>query len=226
MFIGHYGVGFGAKKFAPLASLGFLILAAQFLDLLWPTLVLLHLEHFTIVPGIMKGNPLDFIDYPISHSLLMASLWGLVLGTIALSIYKRRQYAIVIFLCVISHWFLDLIVHRPDLPLYPGDSPLWGFSLWNHPLISNVLEVLLFVLGAIWYWKETEAKNIWGNISLGILLLLLVLVYIGNLLGPVPTSVSQVAWGAEMQWIVVILAFWVDHTRLTEGETEKGFTKA
>ena len=71
MFIGHFGVGFGAKKAATGLSLGLLFIAAQFLDLLWPTLLLLNAEHVVIAPGNTKSTPLDFTDYPISHSLLM-----------------------------------------------------------------------------------------------------------------------------------------------------------
>jgi hypothetical protein len=64
MFIGHFGVGFGAKKLVPEVSLGILFIAVQFLDLLWPTLLLLDVEHVVISPGITKSTPLDFTDIP------------------------------------------------------------------------------------------------------------------------------------------------------------------
>ena len=120
MFIGHFGGALAAKKAAPRTSLGTLILAAQFIDLLWPIFLLLGLEHVRIAPGITKVSPFDFYDYPISHSLLMVVVWSVVLGGLY---YAFRQYprgAWIIALAVLSHWVLDFIVHWPDLPLWPG----------------------------------------------------------------------------------------------------------
>ena len=122
MFIGHFGVAFAARKFAPRASLGTLILAAQFLDFLWPVLLLLGIEHARIVPGATKVSPLDFTDYPISHSLLMAFVWALIFGGIYYTFRRSSKSAIVVGAAVISHWILDFIVHRPDLQLYPGSE--------------------------------------------------------------------------------------------------------
>src|SRR5262245_4312636 len=107
MFIGHFGIGLGAKKFAPAISLGALLIAAQFLDLLWPTLLLLDLEHVIIAPGITKVTPLDFVDYPISHSLVCVLGWATLAGLITWFITNNGKYSIVLFLCVVSHWVLD-----------------------------------------------------------------------------------------------------------------------
>ena len=85
MFIGHFGVGLGAKKAAPSISLGTLFLAAQFLDLLWPTFLLLGWERVKIQPGMTVMTPLNFTHYPLSHSLLMACIWGVLFGTCLLS---------------------------------------------------------------------------------------------------------------------------------------------
>ena len=131
MFIGHFGVGLGAKKAAPGISLGTLFLASQFLDLLWPTLLLFGWEHVKIQPGITDLVPLNFTDYPYSHSLLFAILWGIVIGGIYLLVKKNFRGAIILALCVLSHWVLDLPVHRPDLPLFPGSAMFVGFGLWN-----------------------------------------------------------------------------------------------
>jgi len=120
MFIGHFGIGFGAKKLAPGISLGFLFIAAQFLDLLWPTLLLFNIEHVKISPGITRMTPFDFFDFPITHSLAMAIVWGILLGSLAWFFIRNFKYAVIIFLCVVSHWILDLLVHRPDLPILPG----------------------------------------------------------------------------------------------------------
>src|SRR5690242_7476969 len=117
MFIGHFGLGFAAKKAAPAVSLGWLFIAVQFLDLLWPTFLLLDVEHVVISPGITTLTPLDFTDYPVSHSLLVVLIWALAFGFLYWLIKKQKQAAVVLAICVLSHWLLDLVVHRPDLPL-------------------------------------------------------------------------------------------------------------
>ena len=129
MFIGHFGVALAAKKVAPRTSLGTLILAAQFADLLWPILLLAGVEHVEIVPGIAKASPFDFTDYPFSHSLLMLFFWSLLVGGIYYGLRRYQLGAFVIAAGVISHWILDFIVHRPDLPLRPGGEARLGLGL-------------------------------------------------------------------------------------------------
>src|SRR5258706_1989859 len=117
MFLGHYGVAFAGKRVGPRTSLGALTFAAQFLDELWPVLLLLGVERVRIVPGLMAANPIDFVYYPFSHSLATASLWALLIGA---GYYAGRRYgrgAVVVALLVVSHWVLDVPMHRPDLPL-------------------------------------------------------------------------------------------------------------
>ena len=117
MFVGHFGVGFAAKAAAPRVSLGTLFLAAQLVDLLWPTLLLLGLEKVEIRPGITRVTPLDFVSYPISHSLLMAVVWAALFAGAYLLLRRHAAGALVAFAAVVSHWLLDLATHRPDLPL-------------------------------------------------------------------------------------------------------------
>src|ERR1700756_4973810 len=114
MFIGHFGVALAAKKWAPRTSLGTLFFAAEFLDLLWPILLLLGLEHLRIVPGITKMQPFDFHDYPISHSLVTTILWGAIVGTLYFVIRRHHTGALAVGALVVSHWLLDFVVHRPD----------------------------------------------------------------------------------------------------------------
>jgi membrane-bound metal-dependent hydrolase YbcI (DUF457 family) len=215
MFIGHFGIGFGAKKLAPGISLGFLFIAAQFLDLLWPTLLLFNVEHVKISPGITKMTPLDFFDYPVTHSLVMAFVWGLLLGFIAWLFLKNFKYSIIIFICVVSHWYLDLLVHRPDLPLLPSDPSRVGLGLWNSPVIATILEGVVFFGGVFFYYKATSAKNKFGKYGLIGLIAFLVIIHIGNMIGPPPPSVTVIAWAGQLQWLFVILAFFVDRNRVS-----------
>ncbi len=136
MFLAHFGAGLAAKYVTPKVSLGTLFLAAQFIDLLWPTLLLLGIERVDILHDGSRIPPMEFSYYPISHSLLMVVVWALLFAAIYYSIRRSRVGAIVLGLAVVSHWVLDLIVHYPDLPLYPGDSALMGFELWSSPLAA------------------------------------------------------------------------------------------
>src|SRR5690349_8380809 len=136
MFIGHFGVALAAKKVTPPTSLGSLFFAAQFLDLLWPVFLLLGWEHVHIAPGITRMTPMDFYDYPLTHSLAMAAVWSLAVGAGYYVIRKNRRRAWVMGLVVASHWMLDVVVHRPDLPLWPG-GPKVGLGLWNSWLFET-----------------------------------------------------------------------------------------
>jgi len=214
MFIGHFGLGFGAKKIAPGVSLGTLFIAAQFLDLLWPVLLLLNIEHAALKPGTGHAQPIDFTHYPISHSLLMVVVWAVVFGSVYWLFKKNIRTAVILGLCVISHWVLDLIVHLPDLPLYPGDdSPRFGFKLWNSFWGTLLLEGSIFIAGLILYVRATVAKNKKGKIGLWILTGLLIVSHAANLLGPPPPNMTAVSWAGNLQWLFVVLAFWVDRNR-------------
>lgn len=213
MFIGHFAVGLGAKAAAPKASLGTLFLAAQFLDLLWPTLLLLNLEQVEIDPGNSAFTPLDFVSYPISHSLLMAIVWGVVFGLIYWAIRKNKKVALVLGFCVVSHWLLDLVVHIPDLPLYPGNAPKVGLGLWNSVPATLLAEGIIFVAGLVLYLHMTRAKNKVGTYSYWALIGFLILIYVGNIFGPPPSSTADIAWVGQLQWLLIIWAYWIDRNR-------------
>jgi hypothetical protein len=213
MVIGHFGFGLGAKKFAPKTSLGLLFMAVQWADLLWPVLLLLNVEHVDLQPGNPKF-PLVFTDYPVTHSLLMGIVWGLCFGLIYWLIRKDLRGAFVLGICVVSHWVLDLVVHLPDLPLFPGSSsPKVGLGLWNWPVLTGIVEAALFVTGTVFYLRTTRAKNAAGKWGFWLLAVLLVVVHVAGLLSPLPASAHAIGWAAQYQWIFVALGFWVDRNR-------------
>ena len=214
MVLGHYGFGLGAKKFAPRLSLGTLFLAVQWADLLWPILLLFNVEHVSMRPGDAKF-PLDFTDYPITHSLLMGLVWGAVFGLVYWFFKKDGKSALVLGICVVSHWVLDLVVHRPDLPLFPGDSPKWGFGLWNWPVLTAIVEGSLFAVGLVLYLRVTKPRNTTGSWSFWLLMGLLVVAHIAGLVSPLPSSAHAIGWAAQLQWIFVIMGYWVDRNRTT-----------
>ena len=127
MFIGHFAVAFGAKKYAPRVSLGVLFLACQLADIIWPNLVLLGIEKVEVEPGITAMTPLNFLYYPWSHSLVALLLWS-VLFAVLYFVLRRSgtRAALVIAAVALSHWVLDVLTHRPDIPVTLNGPTLLG----------------------------------------------------------------------------------------------------
>ena len=148
MFIGHFGLAFAAKKIAPEVSVGTTIFAAEFLDAVWPVFVLAGVEKVEVVPGITRVTPLDFVYYPWSHSLAMAIAWGAVFAATYWAIRRKLANAVWLGAIVVSHWFLDWIVHRPDLPLYPGEAARHGLGLWNSMPATMAIEFGVLAVAA------------------------------------------------------------------------------
>jgi len=213
MFIGHFGVGFGAKSFAPRVSLGTLFLAAQFPDLLWPTLLLLGIERVRIAPGATAVTPLVFEHYPISHSLFAVVIWAVVIGCVYLYRHQDRRGAAVVGTLVISHWVLDVIVHQPDLPILPNAGPLLGLGIWSSLPLSLGIELALFFVGVWLYIRHTRPVDAIGRWALLGLIVFLLLIYAGNLFGNPPPSAEAIAWVGQMQWLLVLWGYWVEKHR-------------
>src|SRR5678815_4068740 len=148
MFIGHFAVGFAAKRVAPRLSLAALFAAVALADMIWPVLVALGLEHVRIDPGNTAFTPLDFVSYPYSHSLVLLCLWGIFFGLVCARIVHDRRMLVVGAVLVASHWVLDWLTHRPDMPLYPGSIKL-GVGLWTSSPATVAVELVLFV-GGVW----------------------------------------------------------------------------
>ncbi len=215
MFIGHFGIGFGAKVASPKVSLGSAFLAAQFIDLLWPLFLLLGIERVRIEPGVTAVTPLDFAYYPISHSLLMVIVWAVLFALTYQLLRRYRRGAVVLGLAVMSHWFLDLIVHRPDLPLYPGSKHFLGLGLWSSVSATLAVEFVLFAAMLWLYLCDTEASDAVGGWALWGLVVFLVAIYLANLFGPPPPSVKAIAWLGQAQWLIIAWGYWIDHHRRT-----------
>ncbi|MBI1285566.1 MAG: hypothetical protein GC183_14735 [Thiobacillus sp.] len=213
MFIGHFGVGFGAKSVAPGVSLGTLFLAAQFLDLLWPTLLLLGVETVRIVPGATAVTPLVFEHYPFSHSLAAVLGWAALVGGIYFLLKRRTVAALVLGALVISHWALDAIVHQPDLPLFPGSTTVVGLDAWSSLPLTLAIEGAVFALGVWLYVRATRPRDAIGRWGLVALVVFLLGIHAANLIGPPPPSVQAIAWVGQLQWLLVLWAYWIDAHR-------------
>ena len=142
MFVGHYGVAFGARPATPAVRLWVYFIAVQWLDVVWSVLVLLGVEKLHIVPGFTEANPYDLYYMPYTHGLPGAVVLSLALGAViaAFTAQQRGRAFLIVSAASFSHWILDLIVHIPDLPLY-GNTDKVGFGLWRHVAISFPLEI-------------------------------------------------------------------------------------
>ena len=213
MFIGHFGAGFAGKKFSKSASLGTYLMAAQWIDLIWPIFVLLGIEKVEIEPGISSVTPLDFTYYPFTHSLFGVLIWAVLFGIVYFLIKKNTRIAIILGLLVLSHWVLDLFVHIPDLPIFPGLDIKVGFGLWNSFAATLIIEGLVFTIGLYLYLKFTKAKNKTGTFALWGLVVFLVAIYISNLLGPPPESTEAIGIVGNAQWLIILWGYWIDKNR-------------
>jgi membrane-bound metal-dependent hydrolase YbcI (DUF457 family) len=216
VFIGHFAVAFATKRVAPRVSLGTLVVAACFLDVVWPVLVLLGVERFRIVPGFTAVNPFDFVHYPWSHSLLMTFAWSLLLALAYLGMKGDRAGAVWVGVAVASHWVLDFVSHRPDLPLYPGGDARLGLSLWQSLPATFAVEGLMFAAGIAIYVRVTKGRDRTGTIAWWAFVALLVALYVPGPWSPPPPSENAVAVvGILAMAIFGPWAYWVDRHRET-----------
>lgn len=216
MFIGHFAVGLGAKKVAPQVKLGTLFFAAQFLDLIWPLLIITGIEHIRINPNFIPFLRVDFYDYPISHSLFTSLIWSGLIGGAYYFINKNARNAFIVCCTVFSHWLLDFISHVPDLPLAPGFSIFVGLGLWNSTLATIMVESSLFLIGVFLYLRTTKAKNKTGAIALWTLIIFLAISYIASIVGPPPPNAGLVGWMSLSVWLFVPWGYWIDRNRINK----------
>lgn len=212
MFIGHFAAGLAAKKFDERPSLGTMFIATQFIDLLWPFLLLFGIERVKIDPGNTAFTPLDFIYYPFSHGFVSVFIWALLFAGVYYALKKNRKGALVLGGLVMSHWILDFLTHRPDLPILWSGFKV-GLGMWNSVIFTLIFEGALFTGGAYLYMKSTKAENRIGSIGLKSLLVFLVIVYMMNVFGPPPESVEAIPYVGFSMWILVAWAYWVDKNR-------------
>lgn len=220
MFVGHYAVSFALKSVEKKASLGMLFLAVQFVDILFFPFVLLGIERMNIIENFTASTHFELVFMPYTHSLLAAVLWASVIY-VAIRIatsknaVKKSSVAFVMAIAVVSHWFLDLIVHTPDLPL-AGDSTLkFGFGLWNNALATYGLEATLLAGGLWLYLKSTKGKTMAGRFGMIGFVAILLLVNAFNIFGPLADN--SVVVGAITALVFYFLfagiAGWLDGKR-------------
>ena len=213
MFLGHFGVAFGAKKVAPNPSLGTLLLAAQLADFICPFLLLAGIEQVRIAPGATVVTPLDFTHYPYTHSLLALVAWAVLVAGVYALLRRDLRGACWLAVLVLSHWVLDAASHRPDMPTWPG-GPVVGAGLWNSLPATLAAEFLLFG-GGVWiYARVTRARDRMGTWLWWVFVATLIVLYLMAVLGPPPPDVRTLALSALAGWLLVAWAYWIDRHRV------------
>jgi hypothetical protein len=211
MFIGHFALGYAAKRWAPRLSLAVLFAAAVFADLVWPVLLAVGIEHVRIVPGFTAFTPLEFISYPYSHSLVALALWGVVFG-LAYARNDGRGFLVLVAL-VVSHWVLDAITHVPDMPLYPG-GPKVGLGLWSSIPATIAVEALMFAAGVWIYSRVTRPRDGIGRWALAGITAFLAIGFVANVNAPPPPSITALWMMAlALSALTFSLAWWADRHR-------------
>lgn len=217
MFIGHIGAGLALKRIAPQLNLGWLMLSSFLLDILLWCFVLFGIESVIIPVNYEQLHYLNFI-FPYSHSLFAVGAWALLCYTLVNAGTKMKRFALAVSLGVISHWVLDVLVHPPEIPLFSGDSPMLGLSLWNNLAVESTLEVVLLGAGFVLYYSVTAATTFTGRYGMLISLSIISILAIGGQwLGPPPQNGLQAASSSLGSLaLLLLLSFVLDRTRTTK----------
>jgi hypothetical protein len=214
MFVGHYGPSFAIRAVRPI-QLWLLFIAVQLVDVAWSVLILLGVEKARIVPGITASNPFDLYYMPYTHSLVAAILWSVAAGVLCKGLYAAGNWVAATWLgaAVFSHWVLDCLVHRPDLPLY-DDTLKVGLGIWNYPAIALALEVLLLFGGMLMYMRRTRAINAIGRFGPPAFGILMVGIQAYVFFGPPPNSPGELAVTALVSYgVFAAVIHWLGRQR-------------
>ena len=217
MLLGHYGVAFALKRAEPKVSLGTLFIAVQLVDLAWSACILLGWESARIVPDYTAVSPFEFLDYPLTHSLLAGAIWAVAAGALYYSwpttdTARHARAAAVVGAAVLSHWFLDALVHVPDLPLAGGASPKVGLGLWHSLPATLAVEAIIFFGGLALYLTQPAGRR--HPVARGraaIVAGLLASAYVAETFGAPPPSMRAAAIGGIVFFIVAgFLGVWAN----------------
>lgn len=212
MFVGHLAVALTGTKLSRPTPLVWFVLAANLVDLIWPIFLLLGLERVRIDPGNTAFTPLAFESYPWTHSLLMGVVWGIALAALARWRGVSSAGAWIVGALVVSHWVLDFVTHRPDLPLFPWPNGVYGLGLWNSIPATLIVEGLLWIAAIAIYLGVRRPRGIQGQIAFWSFVLISTLLWASGPVSPPPPDEHALARFALIGWIIVPWAWWIDRT--------------
>jgi len=214
MFVGHLAVALGATRLRPRVPLAALAAAAFGLDLLWPVFVLAGLETVRVDPGNTAFTPLDFASYPWSHSLLMSVVWGVAAGAVAARALRSRAAGAIVAAVVVSHWALDVVSHRPDMPLWPG-GPLLGLGLWNSIPATLAVEGAMLTMALALYVRAVPARDAIGRWAFVALVGFVTFIWATSPFSPPPPNTTAIAAvGLAFGLLTIPWLMWIERHRL------------
>jgi membrane-bound metal-dependent hydrolase YbcI (DUF457 family) len=214
MFVGHFAIGLAAKRLAPTVSLGTLVLAAMLADLLWCIFMILGIEHVEFRPAMGAANYFAAWDIAWSHSLLMDAAWASLLTAAYFLRRRSPRGAWILFAAVVSHWLLDWIAHRPDMPLAPGIHSYFGLGLWASIPATIILEGGFWLLALVLYARTFRPKGRTGIFAYWIGAALFTLAWYGNISGPPPRDTHAAPYASLALFsLTVAWAYWMNRLR-------------
>jgi hypothetical protein len=212
MFVGHLAVAFAGKRAAPATSLVWFVVAANLVDLVWPLFLLIGAEVVHISPGITAFTPLDFAHYPWTRSLVMGIGWAGALALLAAWRGVPRRDTWILAALVLSHWVLDVVTHRPDMPLWPGESPRFGFGLWNSIAGTFAVESVMWVAGIALLLRVRRPQGAHGWTALGSFVVVCTALWAFSPFSPPPPTEQALVYFSLFGWIIVPWAWWIERT--------------
>jgi len=212
MFVGHLAVALAAKKVDRSTSLVWYVAAANLVDLIWPIFLLAGVERVRIDPGITAFTPLAFESYPWTHSLLMGVVWAGAFGLAARRLGVSKIGAWAAGCLVVSHWLLDFMTHRPDLPLFPWGGVGYGLGLWNSIPATFIVEGMLWIGGIALFLSAIRPKGLNGQIALWSFILVSTFLWASGPFSPPPPDERSLALFALVGWIIIPWAWWIERT--------------
>ncbi len=217
MFVGHYSAAFFGKAVEPRVPFWVLFLAAQLVDVFWAIFIMLGIEKASLDPG-LPSSPLVLDYMPYTHSLAGTFVWAAVAFVLARRITVlggAGRAAVVVAAVVASHWFLDLIVHRPDLPLDGDQTVKLGLALWNYPVPAFVAEMAL-LFASIIVWCRRSGAGMAARRAGRVFIVGFLILQLGFWLGPVPPVIEAVAASALFTFLLIAWAGARIERRITE----------
>ncbi|MEP1449088.1 MAG: hypothetical protein ABJK37_23495 [Paraglaciecola sp.] len=223
MFIGHYAASFALKSCNKNASLGFLFIAVQFVDILFFPLTLLGIEHFRLIENFTEATHFSLDFMPYSHSLVATFFWGAATFTfVFFALFKHHQLrlklAMVFAIAVISHWFFDLLVHTPDLPLITDNSLKVGFGLWNNDVLTYILESVILIAGLYLYMRSSTGVTKIAKYGMPVFIVVLLGINIINIFGPLSPQDNETTTAVSAvvaYFAFALIAWFLDRNRVS-----------
>jgi membrane-bound metal-dependent hydrolase YbcI (DUF457 family) len=212
MFVGHLAAAFAGTAVSRRTSLTWFVAAVTLVDLIWPLLLMAGVERVRIDPGNTAFTPLAFESYPWTHSLLMGVVWGLLLAAVARASGVTSAAAGLIAALVVSHWVLDFVTHRPDLPLWPWPDGVYGLGLWNSIAGTFAVEGLMWAAALVIFLRARRPRGARGHVALWSFVLVCTVLWASGPFSPPPPSEGALIAFTLLAWTVIPWAWWIERT--------------